>query len=106
MSAVSKETQELADRIRVARKTKKVSQLELAAAIGIDRSSLAKMELGRMQFTAGRVLDIAKFLNINPASLFSSDSLTESTLDLAASIDNLSEENKTLLQSMIKAMQL
>ena len=77
MSVVSKKTQEVADQIRVARKTKKVTQLELAAAIGIDRSSLAKMELGKMEFTLGRVLAIVKFLNIDPASLFSNDNITE-----------------------------
>ena len=77
MSVVSKDTQEVADQIRVARKTKKVTQLELAAAIGIDRSSLAKMELGKMEFTLGRVLAIVEFLNIDPASLFSNDNITE-----------------------------
>ena len=77
MSVVSKKTQEVADRIRVARKTKKVSQLVLAAAIGVDRSVLAKMELGQMQFTVGRVLVICEFLNIDPASLFSNDNITE-----------------------------
>jgi transcriptional regulator with XRE-family HTH domain len=99
------QTEFLASEIRRIRKEKKISQKTLSEGIGIDRSSLAKIELGTIQISANRVFDIAELLGVPVSSLFkTSKEVSNTTIELANKIDSLSDEQQTLIKSMVNSL--
>jgi transcriptional regulator with XRE-family HTH domain len=99
------QTEFLASEIRRIRKEKKISQKTLSEGIGIDRSSLAKIELGTVQISANRVFDIAELLDVPVSSLFkTSKEVSDTTIELANKIDSLSDEQQTLIKSMVNSL--
>ena len=54
---------EFKDRLKELRSAKKISQMQLAKAINISQSAIAKRELGKTEPTAAAVIAIAKFFN-------------------------------------------
>jgi transcriptional regulator with XRE-family HTH domain len=57
---------QLGARIRDARKAAELTQTELAAEVGLERSSIANMEAGRQQPSADRVMAIGMALGADP----------------------------------------
>ncbi|RBO54676.1 hypothetical protein DSD19_04685 [Rhodovulum sp. BSW8] len=55
--------------IREAREAAGITQGELASKLGISRSYLTQLELGRRKLTSERQLDIARALDVDAASL-------------------------------------
>jgi transcriptional regulator with XRE-family HTH domain len=99
------QTEFLASEIRRIRKEKKISQKTLSEGLGIDRSSLAKIELGTVQISANRVFDIAELLDVSVSSLFkTSKEVSDTAIELANKIDALSDEQQTLIKTMVNSL--
>ena len=99
------QTEFLASEIRRIRKEKKISQKTLSEGLGIDRSSLAKIELGTVQISANRVFDIAELLDVSVSSLFkTSKEVSDTAIELANKIDALSDEQQTLIKTMVHSL--
>jgi|TARA_B110000259_G_C13948510_1_gene375752 transcriptional regulator with XRE-family HTH domain len=99
------QTEFLASEIRRIRKEKKISQKTISEGLGIDRSSLAKIELGTVKISANRVFDIAELLGVPVSSLFkTSKEVSDTTIELANKIDSLSDEQQTLIKSMVNSL--
>jgi|TARA_B110000261_G_scaffold96320_1_gene108985 transcriptional regulator with XRE-family HTH domain len=99
------QTEFLASEIRRIRKEKKISQKTISEGLGIDRSSLAKIELGTVKISANRVFDIAELLGVPVSSLFkTSKEVSNTTIELANKIDSLSDEQQTLIKSMVNSL--
>ena len=99
------QTEFLASEIRRIRKEKKISQKTISEGLGIDRSSLAKIELGTVKISANRVFDIAELLGVPVSSLFkTSKEVSDTTIELASKIDSLSDEQQTLIKSMVNSL--
>lgn len=58
-----------ANRIKMERLNKKLSQKKLAEMVGLDNSVLSRVESGERDITVGNLLKIADALNINPEYL-------------------------------------
>lgn len=52
--------------IREIRRTKKISQENLANDCEVDQSQITRMELGKVDFSISNLLRIAKALNVDP----------------------------------------
>jgi len=59
----------IGERIRARRKELKQSQKTISKRLGIDRSTLAKIELGTTEIGLNRFCDVAELLGVCPASL-------------------------------------
>lgn len=70
---------EIHDAIRDLRTKRGLSQDELAAAVGYtDRSSIAKIEAGKVDLTVSKIKAFAEFFHVTPASLLCLDEESES----------------------------
>ena len=83
--------EEMGIRIRQVRKIREISQETLAHGIGLTRTSLVNIELGRTGLTAKNIHAISQFLNINPADIFPDTPNSISLLTLKT-IDDLKTE--------------
>lgn len=68
--AVNRFYVELGARIRNARTTKKISQQELAEAVGLKRSSIANIEAGRQRSVVHLIVLVGQTLELSPDELF------------------------------------
>lgn len=59
----------VADRIRLRRQGKNVSQSELAEAVGVSFQQYQKNEMGKNRISVGRLVEIAKILGTTPHDL-------------------------------------
>ncbi len=72
--------------IRLLRKSLKMSQEELANKVGYgDRSSIAKIEAGKVDLPQSQIFKIAAALNVTPSDLMGLDGVRD---DPAASLDD------------------
>ncbi|WP_083415204.1 helix-turn-helix domain-containing protein [Massilia timonae] len=55
--------------LRVAREERKMTQGELASAVGLSRTSLTNIELGRQRILVDQLVDLAEALHISVARL-------------------------------------
>jgi transcriptional regulator with XRE-family HTH domain len=62
---------DVGQRIRAYRTAAGQLQHELAAAVGLSRSSIANLEAGRQDITVTTLLGIAHYLGVTPADLLS-----------------------------------
>lgn len=54
---------EFRNRLKELRTAKKISQMQLAKAINVSQSAVAKWELGKTEPTASAIITLAKFFN-------------------------------------------
>lgn len=101
----------IGDRIKQLREAKKMSQDELAQAVGYkSRSTVGKIELGKMDITQSSVVAIAKALGTTPGYLMGwEDNLTPSAeslenLELAKKIGQMSPDNRKLVIDLINKL--
>lgn len=101
----------IGDRIRQLREARKMSQDELAQAVGYkSRSTVGKIELGKMDITQSAVVAIAKALGTTPGHLMgwddeptpSAESLEN--LELAKKIGQMSPDNRKLVIDLINKL--
>jgi transcriptional regulator with XRE-family HTH domain len=60
---------EFGDRLREARKAKGASQTEIAAGVGLSRTSVANIERGRQRMSLHLLLAFARELGVEPCDL-------------------------------------
>lgn len=61
--------QEVGSKIRFLRKEKKMSQLELAEAIGVTQNTIYLIETGQSEMKLGKLFSIAEVLDVTPDKL-------------------------------------
>lgn len=71
MKALSKVHKDFGERIKQLRRTRDMSQEDLADAVGIDRSYMGFVERGERNPTLSKIAQIAKALKTSIADLFS-----------------------------------
>jgi transcriptional regulator with XRE-family HTH domain len=80
-NVVSKRTSsyevKVADRIRLRRQQRNISQSELAESIGISFQQFQKNEMGRNRISVGRLVEIARILGTTPHDLLLWDNNAE-----------------------------
>lgn len=54
---------EFKDRLKELRMAKKMSQMQLAKAINVSQSAIAKWELGKTEPTASAIITLSEFFN-------------------------------------------
>lgn len=97
----------IGDRIRLLRETKGMTQDELAQKIGYkSRSTIGKIELGKMEITQSSLIQIAKLLDTTPAYLMGWEDKNPSQEDaeiltIAKKIHDLPPENKKIIIDLI-----
>lgn len=90
------------------RKTKKISQQQLADKLGIDRSTISKWETGDFDPTVGNVISIANVLGVPIADLVGKDIQKENLYvdDLQELYnqgkDKLTEDDKDTIKFIIE----
>lgn len=101
----------IGDRIKQLREAKKMSQDELAQAVGYkSRSTVGKIELGKMDITQSSVVAIAKALGTTPGYLMGwEDNLNPSAeslenLELAKKIGQMSPDDRRLVIDLINKL--
>lgn len=62
--------------VRKHRKEKNISQEKLALLCNLDRSYMGRIERGQVNITLERLYELAKALEVSPASLLPNDSIT------------------------------
>lgn len=65
----------LGERLRLARKKRRISQAELGSALGLTSSRISQVESGGT-LNSSQILAAAKFLGVSPAQLLGEDGLT------------------------------
>jgi transcriptional regulator with XRE-family HTH domain len=70
MKSISATHKKLGDRIKQLRKERKMSQEDLAFAMGIDRSYMGFIERGERNATFSRIIDLTKAFKITLSELF------------------------------------
>ena len=80
MPQVSKpeDLQEVGSKIRFLRKEKKMSQLELAEAIGVTQNTIYLIETGQSEMKLGKLFSIAEVLDVTPDKLLPNEAKTTS----------------------------
>ncbi len=56
-------------RLETARKSKGMRQQTLADAVGLDRTQITNIEAGRSSTSVDRLIELARALNVRPATL-------------------------------------
>lgn len=117
MDAVRKDTrapneidQAIGQRIRLARKEAKLSQTEVAQAIGVTYQQVQKYENGTDRVAASRLFQIARVLEVTPAALLvgaeeetdASPLLDEMAMSLAAEFSRI--KSPALRKAALDAM--
>lgn len=99
----------LNDNVKYLRKEKGISQQELADKIGIDRSTISRIENNEIETTIPIVEKIAKYFNIEFADLVSKDLTTgknkiidELELLFSKHKDILTDDDKETMKFLIK----
>lgn len=101
----------IGDRIKQLRESQKMSQDELAKAVGYkSRSTVGKIELGKMEVTQTAIVAIAKALGTTPGYLMgweeepapTAESLED--MELAKKISQMSPESKKLVIDLIEKL--
>lgn len=99
------------------RTEKGVSQKELAEAIGVSQSTIAKIEVGRNEATASTIRKLAKYFNISTDYLLEfeddfgvktsapmSDDITVEEKQIIKKIRALRKESRELVEQMIDTL--
>lgn len=101
----------IGDRIKQLREAKKMSQDELAQAVGYkSRSTVGKIELGKMDITQSSVVAIAKALGTTPGYLmgweddFDPSAESLENLELAKKIGQMSPDDRRLVIDLINKL--
>lgn len=63
------EQQNVAARIRAARKGRGISQRDLARAVGVAQSTLSRIERGKRRVSVDRLVAIARALGVRPSDM-------------------------------------
>lgn len=101
----------IGDRIKQLRETRRMSQDELAQAIGYkSRSTIGKIELGKMDITQSSIAAIAKILGTTPGYLMGWEDESEPTaeslesLELAKKIEQMHPDDRKLVIDLINKL--
>lgn len=65
--------EQIGDRIRSIRRSKKISQEVLGQLVGVERNVISRIELGRQAMTVDTAIEIAEHLQVPLAWLFTDD---------------------------------
>jgi transcriptional regulator with XRE-family HTH domain len=102
----------VAARVRARRITLGLTQHDLASRIGVTYQQLHKYETARNRMTAGRLLEIARALNVAPSYFFEGLQEPEApsterhrrALELAKTAASLEEQHLALLNDITRAL--
>jgi transcriptional regulator with XRE-family HTH domain len=81
------------------RKSKNMTQAELAEHMDVEKETVSRMETGVISPTLSRLSQLAKFLDCEIADLLQSDStrVTDQALSLATRMENLNDDQRSVL---------
>lgn len=94
----------IAERIRLTRQQKKISQTELAEISGVNKKSLSRYELGTSIPPADALKSIADALGVSTDYLLSDDSVVIKDKELFKKFEvlqNIDEETKTVVDNFL-----
>jgi len=94
----------IAERIRLTRQQKKISQTELAEISGVNKKSLSRYELGTSIPPADALKQIADALGVSTDYLLSDDSVVIKDKELFKKFEvlqNIDDETKTVVDNFL-----
>lgn len=94
----------IAERIRLTRQQKKMSQTELAEKAGVNLKSLSRYELGTSIPPANALKEIANALGVSADALLSDDLVTIKDIELLKKfevIQNMEDETKSMINKFL-----
>ena len=106
----SENLREVGNKIRYYREKKKMSQLELAEAIGVTQNTIYLIETARSEMKLrdklGKLFSIAEVLDVTPDKLLSSEAKTTSNklFEMEHCWKQLNETDQILMMSIMKRM--
>lgn len=102
----SENLREVGNKIRYYREKKKMSQLELAEAIGVTQNTIYLIETARSEMKLGKLFSIAEVLDVTPDKLLSSEEKTTSNklFEMEHCWKQLNETDQILMMSIMKRM--
>lgn len=96
MVDLSEIEKELGSKIRLARSSRKRSQEELANHLGLKRTSVTNIELGKQKVSVGMLFQISEFLNCKPCDLLPNYEIGSSDAtkleEFVSSLDEIARE--------------
>lgn len=105
MPQVSKpeDLQEVGSKIRFLRKEKKMSQLELAEAIGVTQNTIYLIETGQSEMKLGKLFSIAEVLDVTPDKLLPNEAKTTSNklFEIEYLWKQLGEADQTIMHGVM-----
>ena len=105
MPQVSKpeDLQEVGSKIRFLRKEKKMSQLELAEAIGVTQNTIYLIETGQSEMKLGKLFSIAEVLDVTPDKLLPNEAKTTSNklFEIEYLWKQLGEADQTIMHTIM-----
>ena len=88
--------------IKTIRKEKKITQKQLAEAVGLDHSSISKYESGKVMPPADKLQAIAQFLGVDSDKLLESSAIELISIPMRRRVEITSiEEDRYLLSSSV-----
>lgn len=95
--------QEVGSKIRFLRKEKKMSQLELAEAIGVTQNTIYLIETGQSEMKLGKLFSIAEVLDVTPDKLLPNEAKTTSNklFEIEYLWKQLGEADQTIMHSVM-----
>ena len=98
--------QEVGSKIRFLRKEKKMSQLELAEAIGVTQNTIYLIETGQSEMKLGKLFSIAEVLDVTPDKLLPSEAKTTSNklFEMEHCWKQLGETDQTLMYTTMMSL--
>lgn len=104
----SENLREVGNKIRYYREKKKMSQLELAEAIGVTQNTIYLIETARSEMKLGKLFSIAEVLDVTPDKLLSSEAKTTSNklFEMEHCWKQLNETDQILMMSIMSILMM
>ncbi|MHC5214858.1 MAG: helix-turn-helix domain-containing protein [Planctomycetota bacterium] len=91
-------------KIQILRKKCNLTQMQLAAALGYNSTGMvSQIEKGVKGMASDKVVQVAKILKVNPAFLFSNESMSRDSIEMLVMVNNIINHPECLQYEMTQA---
>ena len=102
---IDKLLQEIGDRVRQARLAKRMSQMDLAEAVGMSVSFISNIEVGKQSMNIRALIAISDVLNVSADWLLRSSTESDVTIDeILKELENCTPKEREVILKLVQTM--